>query len=307
MLDPHVIFKDPKIAYWHDIDFKRKICILVSFIYSMNLNPSGNIEIDKSSHNSHVEQLVSSLNECKTCEVIGFQTKENNTKDILNNYANDPKCYPKDSAVYPIAQFIREAIAQKGNRWVDDEVSDVLRTVQNISNEEKYYDISGIGTALNNDICALLLLKLYLRYPDKINIEIAVMYFTSFEESKHTLIYRDEMFDDFVNIKLYGEYSMFNYTTLRYIYVDECKRDLKSTYGRCDDLLKSCDASMRAFYFKESYINNTIQKEEMNLEFEKILIENSRYYFIIPLLLFIGKEISHRCRYCCIYIIIIII
>lgn len=300
MLDPHVVFKDPKIAYWHDIDFKRKICILVSFIYSMNLNPSGSNKINE---NSRVEQLVSSLNECKTCEVIGFQTKINNTNEILTNYANDPKCYPKDSAVYPIAQFIREAIAQKGNKWVDDEVSNVIRRVQNISNEDNYYDISEIGRTLNNDICALLLLKLYLLHRDKINIEIAVMYFTSFEENKHTTIYHDEMFDDFVNIKLYGDYSMFNYTSLRYIYIDECKRDIKSTYERCNELLKSCDSSMRAFYFKESYINNTInQKEEMNLEFEKILIENSRYYFIIPLLLFIGKEIGHRCRYCCIYI-----
>lgn len=305
-LDPHALFDDPKIAYWHDIDFSRIICILVSFIYSTNINPIGSKPIDPEHMNA--DQLVSSLNEPKACEVIGFQTKATNSFEILNNYSNDPKYYPRDSAVYPIAQFIKEAIGQKGNRWVDDDVTRLLQRVQNVSNEDKYYNIDEIGRTLNNDICALLLVKVCASNPDRLDVDSAVNYFITLEESNHTKVYHDPVFDDFVTIKLYGEYKMFNFTSLRSIYVDECKRDLSTTYIRISELQRHCDDSMKPFYFKSTYISNTYNaKEEINAEFEKILIENSRYYFVIPLLNFIGKEICHRCRYCCIFIIIIII
>lgn len=101
-------------------------------------------------------------------------------------------------------------------------------------------------------------------------LSICIYYFTKIEEeSRHTHIFHDEMFDNFVTVKLYKEFGMFKFSSLKEIYVNESNRNSIEAENRCTELKRMCDESRKPFYFKDSYLNNTINvNEKIDLELD---------------------------------------
>lgn len=147
VFDPKRLFKDNKVAYWHDVDVNRKIAFLFTITYKTSL---------------YIYNNAAELNRFNNLNVIGFQTNDSAKKvllllllQIIENYKCNNNYYHGLGSIYPIANCIK-ILLSNDESLIKNLENDVINYVrQYIPTVSEYANIEDNYNTLNDYITLL--------------------------------------------------------------------------------------------------------------------------------------------------------
>lgn len=136
LIKPDRLFHNRREVFWKEIDFKRKICLLLKYKYSFNID--SNIEDEdtkKSIYNVNLLNTTPSINMFQTNECFSdvyiylYQLIENAKK---NGY------YTNEGGVYPLCRFLQTLINNPKDINDDDLI---IRAKKYLIDFNKFYNV----------------------------------------------------------------------------------------------------------------------------------------------------------------------